>query len=388
VLDDWVRIARRAAPRTLTAALTPAREDQSPREQMEPWATPPPPREAGALNAHAQLLKAAAEEAGFLAEPVRAGSVVPDGGDAVWLRLIINHRSLLYLDQSLCWSKPDGSLEAHISGSGATTAFRKYETKLALQRAGLSVPRGACFDSADWADALSFAAELEGEVCIKPNDGANGALVEPGLRTAFEVVDAVARVAEAHNQVVVERSVWGEHWRFFYVQPEIVGIKLGRPAQVIGDGSSTLRQLIIAKASERKRRAVPGHMGPLPSGAGLARLLRRQSIDLDDVPASGRIVFLGVCSNGSQGAETVICNDRLHGDYWTLMRRAFQALPGLRYGAADTVIRLPNAPPTPESYEILEINAAPSLLAYHHPWEGPVQDVSRALVRMLDQLCR
>src|SRR5699024_5020671 len=67
------------------------------------------------------------------------------------------------------------------------------------------------------------------------------------------------RIAEKHDEVLIERFVEGKEYRFTYVKKEIVGVAHRRPASITGDGESTVEQLVEEKNKERKRRENPIH---------------------------------------------------------------------------------------------------------------------------------
>lgn len=342
------------------------------------------------LNPHGALLRDAAAAAGYLAEPVSAAAIgatergVPAADTA--LRLTINGALFYYHRQLLSRATPDGRLGDPINGAAAPVLYSKYDTKAVLAAAGVPVPAGRRFQSGELAAALRYAATCPGPLCVKHDTSANGWLVLPGLCSAEEVAGACATVARFADAFVVEEHVPGEAWRFFWVAPAIVGIKVGRPASVVGDGARTVRALLHARNAERRPLAEAGIAPPLREGAEMARVLAWQGLALDAVPAPGATVFLSLCSNGTRGADSLARRERLHPGYVAAMTRAFQAIPGVQVAAADVMIADPSVPPEAGRYAVVEINVGPSLLAYHHPAAGPVQDVSGAIVGLLGRL--
>lgn len=332
------------------------------------------------LNPHAELLRRAAEAAGVVTE-VHAC-------EGPWAALSLETRSgrVFHRMQHFRWAQPDGSPGAPVNGRSAYLSDDKHQTKLTLAAAGIPSPRGALFAHDEAPAALRYAAELEGEICVKQNRGANGVLVFPGLRTAEEVLEAVHAVASSGQEIVVEESVAGEGWRFFYVQPRVVGVKLGRPASVLGDGASTVRALVDAVNAERARRQIVGHLMPIPEGAALSRTLARQGMTMEAVPPAGVRVFLNVMSNGSQGADTLSLPGELDPSYGERMRQAFEAMPDLILAAADVIVRDRRSPADDGNFRVIEINTGPSLTPFHYPWEGPVQDICGPIIDLFQRL--
>ncbi|MDR3515918.1 MAG: hypothetical protein P4M00_08885 [Azospirillaceae bacterium] len=341
------------------------------------------------MDGHSLCLREAAHRAGIVtavsparlwndADPLCAG-----------LRLTIGAKNFYYREQRLSWAAADGGPGEPINGTAHALLRNKHRTKAVLAQAGIPVPPGAVFASSDLERALLYAAEMPGEVCVKPNTGSLGDLVFPALRHATEIFDACVAVATCHDELLIERSVSGEVWRFFFVRPAIVGMKLSRPANVVGDGKSTIAALIDAKHSERRRRRVPGH-SDIPAGHARDFMLTRQGWDLEAIVPAGRRVFLHPASNGAMGADSITDADALHPGYAEWIRAACAAVPDLLFSAADVVIQDPKAAPaavpTMENFWVLELNASPGVQPFHYPWEGPAQDVCGALIALLCEL--
>lgn len=338
------------------------------------------------LTPHQLLLRDAAIRAGYRADAVplaASGEGMARDGSAPTLRLTFPSAVALYAGQLLTWATPAGRPGVPVNGATTDTLWSKFDTKMMLARLGVPVPCGQRFPSTELEAALRYAAECQDALCVKPDRSANGRLVAPGLVTAEAITGACATVARHSDALVVEEHVAGEAWRFFWVAPEIVGIKVGRPASVVGDGIQPLRALIDQWQQERRSRVASGMLAPWHPGQELASLLAQQGQTLESVPSEGTRVFLKWCSNGTQGADSLTVPSRLHPAYLRAITEAFQCLPEVQVAAADVMISDPTVPPPVGRYAVVEINTAPSLLAYHQPAEGPVQDVSGAIIRCL-----
>jgi hypothetical protein len=343
----------------------------------------PPP-----LNPHGILLREALHAAGFEAEPVDPRTVTHRWPDHAPLRFRMHGHTLFYHGQHLFWADTAGRIGEPLNGDGSRLLPNKQATKDYLAARGIPVPLGARFFPPQLADALTYAAHRPGELCVKPDNSANGVLVSPGLRDAEEVAAACATAARCCTAFLVESHVYGEAWRFFYVEPAVVAVKVGRPAHVVGDGHSTVEALVAEKDAHRHVRLGDALFMPLPHGREAARVLRRQGYTLQSVPEAGEAVFLSLCSNGSQGAESLTLAERLHPGYVEVVTQALRTLPGVRVAAADVLVADPSIPPSHDNYAVVEVNTAPALVAFHHPWEGPLCNVAGAMVGLLDQLCR
>lgn len=261
----------------------------------------------------------------------------------------------------------------------------KQLTKDLLAAAGVPSPAGRVFHRDQATDALLYAADQPFELCVKPNQGRQGDLVFPGLRTAHDVASAIAAVIRDYDDVLIERSMPGQVWRFIYVDGQIVGVKMSRPASVLGDGHSTVAQLIDAHRAERQRRQVVGHHD-LRVGHAAEFMLARQGMTYDSAPEAGLRVYLHPASNGAMGADSISMPGLLHETYLQSALRGFKAIPGLLAGSIDMMVGDPTVPATADNHAVLEVNGRPGLLPYHYPWEGPPQDVTTPIVHLMMRL--
>lgn len=332
------------------------------------------------LNPHAELLRAAAETAGV------ATSIHPCEGPHAALSLETRSGTVFHRLQQFRWADDRGWPGALVNGRSAPLSDDKHRTKERLAEAGIPTPPGRLFAPGEVGAALEFAADCTGELCIKQNRGANGALVFPGLRDAMAIVEACRTVAAHGRDILVEESIAGEAWRFFYVQPDVVGVKLGRPASVLGDGRRTIGELVKALHAERARRQVVGHTMAIPDGPLRVAMLEKQGVTMASTPRAGVRVFLNPMSNGAQGADSLSLPGALHPSYAERMRDAFEAMPDLVIAAADVIVRDRAAPAGDDNFAVLEINTGPSLTPFHHPWEGPVQDICGPIIDLFQRL--
>ena len=196
---------------------------------------------------------------------------------------------------------------------------------------------------------------------------------------------AFAAVGERHNRVLIEETVSGTVYRFLCLAGRVIAIRFGRPANVEGDGTHTIADLVELKNAER--RLNPGHAGTLLQlGQGERMFLRQAGLEPDQVPEAGKLIFLSSLSNLHQGADTIDVTDAVHQSYIELVEHAVNLLPGLVLCGCDIAIQDTSLPATGDSYHILEINGGPGLGDHHYPWRGQPQDVAGAIIDYLANL--
>jgi GNAT-family acetyltransferase (TIGR03103 family) len=134
----------------------------------------------------------------------------------------------------------------------SAVAFRicddKRMTREVLEAAGIPVPPGrmATWDEAD----LAFLAE-HGEVVVKPARGEGGEGVTVGVTTREELETARRVAQRCSADVLLERFCPGEDLRLVVIGGEVVAASVRQPATVVGDGRSTIGELIEARSRVR-----------------------------------------------------------------------------------------------------------------------------------------
>jgi D-alanine-D-alanine ligase-like ATP-grasp enzyme len=333
-------------------------------------------------DVHSGRIFHAARQRGIPAERImapRSHGGVPEP----WLRLIIGGRRYFY-SQAILISDPDpaDSRQAHHVNRGlARLSADKHATKRLLAELGVPVPAGERFASGDIGPAEAMYATLGGPACVKPRRAGQGRQVYPWLRNPADFREAFRAAGEAYPELVVEEHVEGDQVRFFYVRPFVVGVRLDRPANVVGDGRSSIAELAAAK-TEARRRKPPG-FSPILLDREADRYLGQQGLARESRPVPGARVFLRGTSNPGTGGEGVDCRPFLHPSYGLLVEDFCGRMPELHLSAIDMMLSDPAAPAAPGNHWVLEVNSDPGLTSFYFPWEGEPQDVGRALIERL-----
>jgi cyanophycin synthetase len=270
------------------------------------------------------------------------------------------------------------------SGVGVDIAADKQITRRLLTDAGVPVAPGGAARTAE--EAVRLLAALGAPVVVKPRQGRQGEHVALNLRTSAEVEQAFAA---AGGDIVVERQLAGHDYRVLIVADEVVAAAERVAAHVVGDGRSTVTEL-VARTNADPRRGV-GHARVLTridlDAAALA-VLDRQALSPDSVPVADRQVWLRDNANLSTGGTGSDVTDRVHPDVTRLCLRV-AALVGLDIAGID--LRLADiAAPLPPTGDpdrltagVIEVNAVPGLRMHLAPVHGRSRDVGDAIVRAM-----
>lgn len=257
----------------------------------------------------------------------------------------------------------------------------KQLTRQLLQAVGAPVPEGRPVRDAE--DAWRTAEELGVPVVIKPRFGNHGRGVGVNLTARDQILAAYAAAAAEGSEVIVEHYAAGDDYRLLVVGNQLVAASRREPAHVIGDGSSTIREL-IDRVNADPRRSV-GHATALSKIAldvvALA-VLAEQGYQPESVPAAGAKALIRRNANLSTGGTATDVTDRVHPE---IARHAVNAvrMVGLDVGGVDMICRDITQPFSAQRGVIVEINAQPGLRMHLHPTHGAARPVGKAIVESL-----
>ena len=346
---------------------------------MEPATASSPP-----LDPMSEFLKAALHSRGIPALPIQLEKNTPTKRFRPWLTFTIGGQDFLYRSGALIEAGADDWWRAglNINHRAQVLIAHKYKSKMYLKDRGFGVPEGYFFRRRHLEEALAAFDRFSGPVCVKPNHGSEGHCVYPSITEKRWYDQAIRRVAEHYPTILAEESIEGEHFRFFYIDPHVVAIRCGRPLSVVGDGISSLADLLEAKNEARRQRALPNHQVFRVNQETLD-YLEQQGRHIDDVAPAGERVFLRGASNANAGADSYLYWDEVHPSYRKIVEEACQSMPGLYLCGVDLIIRDMSQPAERGNYWILEMNSNPAITSYYYPWEGKTVDVADLLIEML-----
>jgi cyanophycin synthetase len=293
----------------------------------------------------------------------------------------LNSRSLIQLGLGKNLRRIQATISDYTSSIAVEIAQDKEDTKRVLSNIGLPVPRGGMVSTLD--GALEVAEEVSYPVILKPVDashgrGISGRIDSPqALPAAWELARAISR------RILVESFSAGRDHRVLVVNGKVAACAERVPAHVIGDGISTIRELIEI-ANRDPRRGV-GHrkiLTRLPADDQTVAHLAKCGQTLDTIPAEGERVFLRGTANLSTGGTSIDRTDEMHPDNVTACEMA-AGIVGLDIAGIDVLTPDISVPFRDNGAVILEVNAAPGIRMHTHPTEGTARNVGGPILDML-----
>ena len=265
------------------------------------------------------------------------------------------------------------------SAIAETISRDKDLTKSLLQSCGVPVPEGRMVDSP--ADAWDAAEDIGLPVVVKPCDGNHGRGVFTNLMTREEIEAAYTAAIDEGSGVIVERFVRGSEHRLLVVGGKLVAAARGETASVIGDGHSTINELIDSQLNSDPRRGAheefPLDLIDLAHNMVSRHEVTRQGFTPESVPVAGREVLIVRTGN-----HTCDITDQVHPSVADIASLAARIV-GLDIAGVDLVCEDISRPLDEQRGAIVEVNAGPGLLMHIKPANGEARPVGKAIVEHL-----
>ncbi|EIG27179.1 bifunctional glutamate--cysteine ligase GshA/glutathione synthetase GshB [Haemophilus paraphrohaemolyticus] len=281
----------------------------------------------------------------------------------------------------------NGNMTSHDQYISPLIMENKVVTKKVLAKAGFNVPKSVEFTSAE--QAVAHYPLFEGRsVVIKPkstNYGLGITIFQQGVTNREDFAKAIEIAFREDKEVMVEDYLVGTEYRFFVLGDETLAVLLRVPANVVGDGVQTVRELVAAKNTDPLRG--DGSRSPLKKIAlGDIELLqlKEQGLTLESVPTSGQIVQLRANSNISTGGDSIDMTDQMHDSYKQLAVGIAHAM-GAKVCGVDLIIPDLTKPAEASlsSWGVIEANFNPMMMMHIFPYQGKSRRLTKNVIKML-----
>ena len=281
------------------------------------------------------------------------------------------------------------NLNINRAGSVAIAADKNY-TSYFLKQAGLKVPRELTFFSEFLCQNLApekrrspeaaceFARAIGYPVIVKPNDGSLGAFVVKAHHPD-DIVSAAKRIFTKHHVALVQEFRPGTDYRIVVLGDEIISAYQRTALHVVGDGNSTIQELLLRKKSQLAAHGRPNTEID-PSDFRIDHVLNQHGLNRNSIlPGECRQMLLDN-ANLSSGGDAIDVTGFLDPTLAEVAVKASRAL-GLSLCGVDLVCADATKPSA--DYTILELNAAPGLDNYAAVGEEQSRRVDEMFLKII-----
>ena len=250
-------------------------------------------------------------------------------------------------------SNGDGSLAGQL-------ARNKPLSKSVFTSLGVPTPRHVVISEAG---QLEAAASAMGFPCVvKPLDMGGGKGVTADIRDVSQLHVAFEHARRVTSRpLMVEQFVSGDDHRLMVVKGKLVGALRREASSVVGDGDSTVRQLIgVLNAARPDNLVKSRYLLPVAFDDVLGSHLGTQQVGLDTVLPAGSRITLRSNSNLSTGGIAVDVTHQVHPQIASLAEQ-LAVTAGLEIAGLDYLTTDITRSPLAGNGAFIEMNTTPGL---------------------------
>lgn len=211
--------------------------------------------------------------------------------------------------------------------------------------------------------AKQYATELSYPVIVKPNSQSQGIGVEK-VYNEKELEHALNNIFFTIKDriAIIEEYLPYADFRVVVLDNEVISAYQRIPLHVIGNGSSTIQELLIQKQKdfEIQQRETIIKTGDYRIAQ---KLKNTYHMHIQSVPKAEEVIYLLDAANLSAGGESVDCIETIHPSFAEIAIKISHDM-GLRYCGVDIMIDGSITQPAQQNYKIIEVNAAADLDHY------------------------
>ncbi|EKD49308.1 MAG: cyanophycin synthetase [uncultured bacterium] len=268
---------------------------------------------------------------------------------------------------------------------GIRIASNKESSRTLLKKNDVPTPQ---YVYLEFNEPLPQRLPLKFPVVIKPAEGTSGG---KGVFTNIENYSElkkhysiVKKIAATHKSgILIEELVDGEDFRALVINFKDVKIIKRIPAHVVGDGKSTVKELLLRKNQDPRRGdSYSFPMFKIKMNDEVKRTLAKKELTFDSVPSSKETVFLRKNANLTTGGETNEITDTVPNETIQMCKKIAVAV-NLNIVGIDIISQDISKPLSQNNGKIIEINDNPGFNGFLFPTKGKSYNPSEKIVQML-----
>ena len=309
------------------------------------------------------------------------GSLVEEAESRNIPYIRLNDQSLVQLGYGVYQKRIQATTTANTNMIAVDIAANKHATKKLLGDMGVPVPKGYRIRDIDELESTLEA------VCypavIKPLDGNHGRGATVGIKSLEAAKVAFEKAKEYSRYIIVEQQLLGADFRALVVNNRLIAVAERVPAHVVGDGISTVQQL-IDKTNADPRRGY-GHekvLTLIEIDGQTMRCIRSSGYELNSILPKDEILYLKTTANISTGGTAIDRTDEVHPHNAFLFERIARII-GLDVAGIDVIAPNVSEKLSDSGGGIIEVNAAPGFRMHLAPSEGIGRNVAEHVIDML-----
>jgi glutamate--cysteine ligase len=196
-----------------------------------------------------------------------------------------------------------------------------------------------------------------------------------------EIIKAWEMATEYEDTLLMEEFIGGKEYRFLVIDHRVCAILHRVPANVVGDGRSTIEELVTLKNQDPLRGnhyVTPLEKIKLDENARI--FLEQQGKNFTYRPKEGEVVYLRETSNISTGGDSIDYTEDIPERFKEIAVQATKAVD-VRFCGIDMIIE--DYRKKDSDYGIIELNFNPAIHIHSYPYKGKERNVAQDVLRAL-----
>ncbi len=253
----------------------------------------------------------------------------------------------------------------------------KYKAKQLLEKNNIPTAQGRLFLSKE--KAVKFAEQIGYPVVVKPNSGSLSVHITCAINSKEKLIEAIKIAKVFRPDFIVEKHIPGTLFRASVIASKHVFVCERDRANVTGDGTSTIEELIKIKnrgkgRGEAEQKNTTLHK--IPINTILIEALSNQGLNIKAVLPKDKKIYLQEKHTLSCGCDVIGCTQETHQDNRKLFLKVANLLRADLIGV-DFI-----CPDIRKSYKeqetaVLETNSLPYLDMHQFPSHGKGDAVAK-----------
>ncbi|OGE85526.1 MAG: hypothetical protein A3J48_00210 [Candidatus Doudnabacteria bacterium RIFCSPHIGHO2_02_FULL_46_11] len=225
--------------------------------------------------------------------------------------------------------------------------------------------------------ALRIFKTIGAPVIIKPHIGSRSAHTTIHINTVTELISAFRKAKQLSPWVVVEKELSGFVHRITFIGGKLFACLRREQPHVVGDGVSSIRELIFKENKNPKRDNT--YFYQLPMDEKAEEEIRYHGFTWSSIPQDGQVVLLNQKAVGYLGSGLTDLTDVIHPANVEMFEKIDKLLATPLHGIDFMTTDISKPWQTIENCGVIECNSLPFLEMHHNPLVGQPRDAIGAL---------
>ncbi|MFA7245023.1 MAG: hypothetical protein WC070_02465 [Candidatus Magasanikbacteria bacterium] len=254
-----------------------------------------------------------------------------------------------------------------------STKFKDLTYTL-LRRNSLPTPETVFFFRKKPGDIAKKLGNIKFPIIVKDSSGSNSIGIFPYIKNMVEAKRVINNNLPKFHSLVAQEMIFGTEYRLLTLGNKIIGALEMIPPRVLGDGKSTVEELIKEKQKILKKKT--------PIDEALKKIVKEQGFTLKQILPFGKLVSIKRNSSLAEGGETRDVTDLVHKNTAALCVKASDAT-GNYLAGLDVICDDITLDPSKQNFGILEINGKPDIYIHYNPTHGKPRNVVKDIVNFV-----